>query len=192
MPVGRVLAVDWSGDRRAETEVHPKLWLAEVEGGELVGLAPSSRAGTVAAILAAADADPSVVVGLDFSFGLPAWFADRLGVRSGPALWERAAALLDDPPEPPFFGRAGTHRPPPDQLWRRTEVAARAAGWRVGSTFQLTGPGRWARARCGAWATWRCCGRRACGCGRSTTSPAPIGDARWRWRSTRAGSPVRS
>ena len=136
----RVVAIDWSGDRRVETRHDiEKLWLAEVVDGELVRLEPMSRRAAVADVRTMADADAGLMVGMDFSFSFPAWFVDELGVTDGPGVWPLAAGL--DPAAFPFFGRAGTRRPPADRCYRRTEAALRASGVPVKSTFQTGGAG---------------------------------------------------
>ncbi len=138
--VGLTVAVDWSGDVRAESTPHPKLWLAEAIDGVLMALGPSSRSAVVDHVVAAADrAGDGLLVGLDLSFGYPAWFMRELGCASGPDLWDRAASL--DPTAPPFYGWKGSVAPPPDRRYRRTEAVLRARGLRCGSTFQVTGPG---------------------------------------------------
>jgi hypothetical protein len=132
------VAVDWSGDARAESTVHPKLWIAEAVDGELIALAPTSRAGAADAIVEAADrAGDGLVAGLDFSFAYPAWFMRELGCSSGPEVWGRTL----DPSRPPFYGAKGTTAPAPDRRYRETEARLRASGHRCGSTFQVRGPG---------------------------------------------------
>lgn len=135
----RVVAVDWSGDVRAEHGVHEKLWVAEVVDGELVSLDPSSRQGVVDRLRRLAAHDPALVVGLDFSFSLPAWFLDTRAIASAEELWHGVSALPTG--EPPFYGWAGSGAPEPARRFRRTEEAARAQGLPVKSTFLLRGPG---------------------------------------------------
>src|SRR5579859_7122745 len=110
---GRFVAVDWSGarDERAQRE---HIWVAVVEDGVLVELrAGRTREETVEHLLAAPGPTPpggpavEQVVGLDFSFGFPAWFARAHGCGDGPAAWALAARdgerwLRECPP--PFFG----------------------------------------------------------------------------------------
>lgn len=153
-----VVAVDWSGDVRAETGVHDKLWVAEVVDGELVALDPSSRAGSCARIVALAGRwGPELLAGLDVGFAYPSWFLAELGMADGPRLWAAAAAAADLPragPGPfpgarpfpdvtatPFFGWKGSSAPPPPRRFRACEVAARAAGYQPKSTFQVGGAG---------------------------------------------------
>lgn len=110
--------------------------LRDVRGG-------LDREGVVAHVLELAEEGPAVV-GLDFSFGLPAWFAAEQGAGDAEELWAVVAARgerwLRECPAP-FWGRPGTRRPPPDParpLWRRTE---RASPHRPLSTFQVGGAG---------------------------------------------------
>jgi hypothetical protein len=139
-PVGLTIAVDWSGDARAETVPHPKLWIAHAVDGELRSLAPTSRRGAVAEIVEAAERHgDDLLVGLDFSFGYPAWFMAELGCATGPELWDRTGAL--DARRPPFYGAKGTAAPSPDRRYRETERRLRDVGLRCASTFQVRGPG---------------------------------------------------
>ena len=142
----RVLAVDWSGDARA---AHRRIRVAEAAPGRLVsveaGLDRDAVVHRLAGLAAQArDGGPHVVAGLDFSFGLPAWFAREHGCADAPAVWDLVARegerwLRECPP--PFWGRPGTRRPPPDPdrpLWRATELAS---PYRPLSTFQVGGAG---------------------------------------------------
>ncbi|MEJ7584038.1 MAG: hypothetical protein WKF43_08110 [Acidimicrobiales bacterium] len=134
------MAVDWSGDARAETGTHPRLWVAQGCDGALTALDPSARQGAIVAIRAAADREgPSLVVGLDFAFSYPSWFMTGRGLTSGPDLWDRIDGLAFD--RPPFFGWKASRAPAPGRRYRRTEVRLRQHGFPAKSTFQLTGPG---------------------------------------------------
>ncbi len=135
----RVVAVDWSGDRRSEDGIGPgTLWLAEVVEGRLTQLRPTSRRGTVDRILELAGADDELVAGLDVAFSYPSWFVRSLGMGSVEELWcgmDRARAR-----RPPFWGWAGSHRPAADPerpLLRRTDAVLPPAK----SPFQVAGPG---------------------------------------------------
>lgn len=140
----RVLAADWSG-AESETEQRSKIWLAEAAGGQLVDLRGGwTRASLAAHLLREAKRDPTLVVGLDFAFSFPRWFLDREGVRSAPALWERAGRdgerWLHDM-RPPFWGWGGSHDPNGEKGFRATEIALRRAGFRPKSAFQVRGGG---------------------------------------------------
>ncbi len=132
------LAVDWSGAAR---ETGERLWWALAVDGELVDLAPATRAEAVARILAAAERSADLVVGLDFAFSYPAWFV-RDGFGSTAALWRGSDRL--DRREPPFWGWAGSRRPTGAELFRRADRAVgpvAGSGARPKSPFQVGGPG---------------------------------------------------
>jgi hypothetical protein len=138
----RVVAVDWSGRRRERRH----LWLAEAADGVLLRLeAGRSREELGTHLEAEAARDPSLAVGLDFSFSLPAWFLDAHHGGDPEQLWE---AARDDGEQwlttcaPPFWGRPGKRRPAGLEQYRRTERAlAPVAGIRPKPTFQIGGAG---------------------------------------------------
>jgi hypothetical protein len=136
----RILAVDWSGRR---TNPRSAIWLAEAADGELMRVEGGrDRREVVDHLLAEAEQDPALVVGLDFAFSLPEWFARRLGARDARDVWrlvaERGEEWLRDP-KPPFW-RA--RRPESAAAsFRRTELAVTAPGVRPKSVFQLGGAG---------------------------------------------------
>ncbi len=104
----RVLAIDWSGDRRAPQR---RIWVAEAREGQLVALTGGlDREAAVAFVVAAGD----VVAGFDFAFSFPAWFVREQGCATVDALWSRVArdgeAWLAAC-APPFWGRPGRARP---------------------------------------------------------------------------------
>jgi len=139
----RVIAVDWSGRATGERRA---IWLAEARAGELVRLESGRTRDQVADhVLALAVADPELVVGLDFSFSLPAWFFADRGLATVDELWTLAARdgerwLADC--DPPFWGRPGRPRPELPSHLRATEVAiASPGGVRPKSTFQVGGNG---------------------------------------------------
>jgi hypothetical protein len=116
--------------------------MAEADAGRLLSLTGCTRLEAAGRLLDLAEADPDLVVGLDFGFSFPAWFLDREGIGSAPDLWADARRLegwLAACPFP-FWGRPGRPRPPlaAEQHWRRTEVAARP---RPRSMFQIGGSG---------------------------------------------------
>ncbi|MBU6287070.1 MAG: DUF429 domain-containing protein [Chloroflexi bacterium] len=141
-----IVAIDWSGSITAERR---HVWVAVVIDGELVRLDDGHRRTDVPAILRAItdEVGPRVAVGLDFAFGLPAWFARSHGCVAGPDVWAVARTsgevwLRDC--DPPFWGRPGRRRPHtnPANGMRATDAAAR----RIGSTapksvFQVGGAG---------------------------------------------------
>jgi uncharacterized protein DUF429 len=142
----RVLAVDWSGARLGP-ERH--IWLAEARSAHsLVRLeAGRDRQALAVHLLAEATRDPRLVIGLDFSFGFPAWFTQTvLGVADGPSAWAQVARLGETwlaSCEPPFWGRPGRGRPTlagPALRWTERAVP-RAAGSVPKSVFQVGGAG---------------------------------------------------
>ncbi len=140
---GEAIAVDWSGS------AHPAghLVLAVARLGRLVHLeAPRSREHAISAVVERARtvAGP-VVVGLDFSFSLPAWFLRRRGLAAATELWPVVATEGEDwlaRCDPPFWGRPGRRRPDLEAHFRRTELECEpVAGIRPKSTFQIGGAG---------------------------------------------------
>jgi hypothetical protein len=133
----RVAAVDWSG-RVAGAERFIWTALASAEG-ELLALEDGrDRARLGDHLVALAEADPDLVVGLDFAFSLPAWFLDRCGFEDGMAVPEAVAERWLRECPPPFWGRYGRRRGPEGPRHRVTEllVAPHAK-----SVFQIGGAG---------------------------------------------------
>lgn len=139
----RVIAVDWSGDRRRP---HRKIWLAEVADGELRRLESGrNREALTEHLIAEARENPELVIGLDFAFSLPAWYLAELGLRSAPELWDLVAREGErwlQECSLPFWGRPGRKRPDLEEHLRRTEREAPATGGiRPKSVFQIGGAG---------------------------------------------------
>jgi hypothetical protein len=153
MKPSRVIAVDWSG---ARTGAARKIWWAERSADGLAELRDGrSREGVTGALVAAAraarDRQERVVIGLDFAFAMPAWFAQQSGWATAPALWRHFQPATVDrllvAPVAPFWGRDPQRtRPamlrddattPPLRATDR-EVAAVA---RPFSVFQVAGAG---------------------------------------------------
>lgn len=139
-----VMAIDWSG---ALTGAAQRIWVAEAVAGELVRLECGRTREQVAALLIEEGRRaPDLVVGLDFAFGFPAWFAAEQGVADGPGLWALAAREGERwlaTCEAPFWGRPGRRRTVAlDRAFRRTErEVPRVAGISPKSTFQVGGAG---------------------------------------------------
>jgi hypothetical protein len=149
----RVIAVDWSG---ARTGAERKLWLAELSDGCVQRLEDGrSRAAMTEELVRvathAARAGERVVIGLDFSFGFPAWYLQARGWTRGHEAWgaftEPVVDALLVEPAFPFWGRGalrtrpaalreGSDTPPLRETERR--LAGRA---RPFSVFQLVGAG---------------------------------------------------
>lgn len=142
----RVIAVDWSG---ARTGAKSKIWLAEVRGGRLARLESGrDRDEVVEHLIEVARADPDLVVGLDFAFSFPRWFAEKSGAPPIQELWSLVAEQGEDwlhKCPPPFWGKPGKPRPdlPEHHLhYRRTErQAAEMKGATPKSVFQIGGAG---------------------------------------------------
>lgn len=137
-----VIAVDWSG---AADDRGASLWLAHCVDGELVELRNGWRRGAVVErIISLAEVHPGSIVGLDFSFAFPRWFAVDQGWSTHLDMWSDVRSLgeawLRECPLP-FWGRPGRKRGVEEQ-YRETErdIAAR---WSVRpkSTFQIGGAG---------------------------------------------------
>lgn len=135
----RVIAVDWSGDRRVEDRHdHEKLWFAEVVDGALERVEPSSRREVIAHIIDAARRTGELVVGLDFSFSYPGWFLAEHDLSTAQDLWRAMGTEALPFDAPPFWGWATSRKPLDKELLRATE---RAAGGGLKSAFQLAGAG---------------------------------------------------
>jgi hypothetical protein len=156
-----VVAVDWSG---AAAGASTRIWLAHAVGGELVTLRNGRSRQQVTDDLVAlrAGSPDGLVVGLDFSFSLPAWFLRAHSCAVVDDLWKMAEAMGEQwlaECLPPFWGRPGCPRPTlPDGLgqlgeldelgglgelgqFRRAEEAISVGGIRPKSTFQIGGAG---------------------------------------------------
>jgi hypothetical protein len=139
----RVIAIDWSGARIGARRT---IWLAEVHGDAVVRLENGRTREDIGDVLIAwADRDRRLVIGLDFAFSLPEWFLVERGLLDGPALWALAVAQAEAwlaECRPPFWGRPGTKRPPLAAHSRWTEEATPAVGGiRPKSVFQVGGAG---------------------------------------------------
>lgn len=145
----RIIAVDWSG---AASGAARKIWLAEwlppIDGApaRIARLETGrSREALIAHLIDEIARDPHVVIGLDFSFSLPAWFLHELGAADAPSAWAIVARegerwLRDSPA--PFWGRPGRKRPVVPEQLRRTERELPAVGGiRPKSTLQTGGAG---------------------------------------------------
>ena len=124
-------AIDWSGARRPRG-----IWLAAVRDGELVeSRAVATREEVIAEL--AVQTDP-VVAGLDFSFSVPAWFADELGCSTVEQVWARAAVDGErwlHPTLPFWRNRCDV---PVERRFRQCELRFPTAK----SVFQLVGNGQ--------------------------------------------------
>ncbi|MDE2877893.1 DUF429 domain-containing protein [Candidatus Palauibacter soopunensis] len=141
--MNRAIAVDWSG---AKSGASSKIWLAEVRDGRLARLESGrDRGELIRHLIDDAAVDSDVVVGLDFGFSFPRWFAEQLGAGSIEMLWEFVAARgeewLSNCPHP-FWGRPGKGKPKLRQHFRRTERhVSGVMGSNPKSVFQIGGGG---------------------------------------------------
>ena len=72
----RVIAIDWSGDKKHAAE---KIWAAVVEDGCLVDLFNGRNREEIRDyLIEAAASDPNLIVGLDFAFSMPQSFVGML------------------------------------------------------------------------------------------------------------------
>ena len=148
------MAIDWSG--RSGPDQRRALWLAEAVDGELVRLEGGrTRAELVELLIAEADRDSNLIVGIDFAFSLPAWYLQERQLTPH-QLW---ALLADEAltaamrqlglirwmnrPELPFWITGEAHgQLAPGQVFRRTEQEVRVPGVQPKSVFQLVGAGQ--------------------------------------------------
>jgi hypothetical protein len=138
-----VVAVDWSG---AASGASTRIWLAHVVGGELVTLRNGRNRQEVTEDLVAlrASSPDGLMVGLDFSFSLPAWFLQTNSFSTVDDLWRTAEDMGEQwlaECAPPFWGRPGCPRPSRSGQYRRAEQAILVGGISPKSTFQIGGAG---------------------------------------------------
>jgi hypothetical protein len=144
----RAIAVDWSGraDRAGQRRA---IWTATARDGALTSLETGrDRREAVAALLAALDAEPWTIVGLDFAFSWPRWYLDAEGLADAGDAWRRAGELAVVPARllpRPFWG-AGIRRLADAGLegrerYRLTETTPGAVAAGARSTFHARGNG---------------------------------------------------
>jgi hypothetical protein len=138
-----VIAVDWSG---AATGAAHHIWLAHVVDGELVELGNGRGRGELVDTLVSrrADSPNGLVVGLDFSFSFPAWFARATSCATVDEIWRTVGRDGEEwlrACAPPFWGRPGCLRPELPAHLRRAEEAITGRGVRPKSIFQIGGAG---------------------------------------------------
>jgi len=150
----RVMAIDWSG--RSGADQRRVLWLAEAIDGGLLRLEDGrTRAELVELLIAEADRDPSLIVGFDFAFSLPAWYLQVRRLTPSqlwaliadealtPTMQRYGLARWMNAPEAPFWTISQDHaRLRPQQMFRRTEQDMRLPGVQPKSVFQLIGAGQ--------------------------------------------------
>jgi hypothetical protein len=135
------LAVDWSG---AVSGAASRIWVARAQQGRLTSLdAPGSRE-AVHELLMQRRRGPPCLVGLDFAFAFPAWFAAEqqwpdiaaqwITVRDHGERWLRECA-------PPFWGRRGKPRPHDAHRGLRETERRWPSAHQPKSVFQIGGAG---------------------------------------------------
>jgi hypothetical protein len=143
----RFVAVDWSG-AQSVAEQRRRIVIADWDAGRITLSAGRTREEVAAWLIEQSARTPAMVVGMDFSFSLAAWFVGECGASTIEDFWrytaQHAEKWLNDC-DPPFWGRAAKHCPPdhrgPDWLgYRRCEVPS-VIGWQPKSTFQIGGAG---------------------------------------------------
>lgn len=134
----RWIGIDWSGRLAGEAN---HIWAAVADGEGVNDLrAGRTRKQLIAWLINEKERDPDVVVGIDFAFGLPAWFCDQHGLAGAPELWAHATEevvarwLIECPP--PFWGKPGRQRPLDTDGFRATDRLLNAK-----SVFQIGGAG---------------------------------------------------
>jgi hypothetical protein len=150
----RVMAIDWSG--RSSPDQRRSLWLAEAVDGELIRLEGGrTRAELVELLIAEADRDPNLIIGVDFAFSLPAWYLQERQLTARqlwalladealtPAMRQLGLTRWMNHPELPFWITGEAHaRLAPGQSLRRTEQEVGVPGVQPKSVFQLVGAGQ--------------------------------------------------
>jgi hypothetical protein len=139
----QIVAVDWSGVKRGGGR--RTIWSAHAAQGRLTALFNGRKRDEVAEdLIDLAKEDPDLVIGLDFAFSTPEWFAREKGAASGRELWAIAAKDGDGwlkSCEAPFWGRKGKKRPLDIHHFRRTEEQSKGPGSAPKSVFQINGGG---------------------------------------------------
>jgi len=134
-----LVAVDWSGraDDRGRT-----MWMAVVEDGEFCRLENGrSRPELCDELIRLRGRSGRLVVGIDFAFGFPQWYAKANGWTCGRDIWRAANRDGESwlkSAAAPFWGRTTKCPQHPGDALRRTE---RAVGGSPRSIFQIGGAG---------------------------------------------------
>ncbi len=134
-----ILAVDWSGARDVRAQ-RQAIWATVVRGGRVRASAAGRTRAEIATWLHSFGGP--LIVGLDFSFGVPAWFAHEHGCASIDGVWQLASREGERwlAPTPPFWRDECTV--PPEHRFRSAEARVRARGFAAKSVFQLVGNGQ--------------------------------------------------
>jgi predicted nuclease with RNAse H fold len=138
------VAIDWSGAVSAHAQ-RRHICIATVRPDGVPQCASGMTREEIVAMVAALP--PPVVVGFDFSFGLPAWFARDLGCTGIDDVWAAAATHEHDwlhDVAAPFWGRGARPRCDldVDRRFRACELELHRRGLPAKSVFQLVGNGQ--------------------------------------------------
>jgi hypothetical protein len=133
-----VVAIDWSGAK--DRSMQRRTICTAIAGTDGIG-ADNGRTREQTIELVESLPGP-VVVGIDMSFGVPAWFATEHDCSTIAEVWE--AATRDGErwlePAPPFWRVRRTV--PAERRYRACEQRLHAAGFAAKSIFQLVGNGQ--------------------------------------------------
>jgi hypothetical protein len=136
---GSAIAIDWSG-AKARSAQTAGIRVAVVRDGRSWDLS-GGRTREEAVDFVLRDKAP-VLVGLDFSFGFPAWFAHERECATIDDVWalaERDGETMLQP-TPPFWRERCLV--PPERRFRECEKRLHASGFPAKSIFQLVGNGQ--------------------------------------------------
>ena len=139
------IAIDWSGDA-TERGQRARIVAAIVREGRVVEVSAGRTRAEVAQWLAAkATAGAPLLVGLDFSFSLPEWFAREHDCGTIEAVWALVAERGEEwlhACAPPFWGRPGIRcEIETAARYRECEHELRAQRRQPKSIFQIGGAG---------------------------------------------------
>ncbi len=139
----RTIAIDWSGAAKGASS---KIWLAEVHKEKLVRLESGrNRAEVISHIIKYAPKESETVVGIDFAFSLPFWFARSEGMASTNDLWSLVQGQGEQWLQsctPPFWGKPGKKKPELPEHFRLTEkLVGMQSSIKPKSVFQINGNG---------------------------------------------------
>jgi Protein of unknown function (DUF429) len=138
-----IVAIDWSGAVEARQQ-RRAICTAIARAGEVEVIAGRTRDETVEFVRSL---PAPVVVGFDFSFSVPAWFARSLRCHDVGDVWQAAARLGDAwlaGPQWPFWGHSERARCDlaEERRFRDCESRLRREGRPAKSVFQLVGNGQ--------------------------------------------------
>jgi hypothetical protein len=141
----QVVAVDWSGAATGAGQ-RRHIWAAVARHGQLVELRNGRDRGEVIdSLVAAAQGEEELVVGLDFAFSFPAWFLGQHGLETVASLWDLVAREGEQwlrQCQTPFWGRPGRTRPVSSGHFRVTDSGCPPVeGIAPKSVFQIGGAG---------------------------------------------------